>query len=217
MTTDHYGHGPCYPELVAVVMAGALHVITELTVSGFAGRVVNALLVLAFAAYLVWRAHRSPGALRHWGFRRDNLRPALGVHLGFATAGALVLLGIGAFLGRLALPATFFLTLLLYPLWGLAQQFALQNLIARNLTALGGRLPIALAASALFAASHYPRLELVALTFVGGVFFTLIYRRWPNLWAVALAHGLLGALAFYLILGEDPGTMILDAVGGRSS
>jgi len=42
------------------------------------------------------------------------------------------------------------------------------------------------------------------------LFFTPIYRRFPNLWAVGLAHGLLGALAFYLVLGEDPGADILQ-------
>jgi len=213
MTTESYGRRPSYSELLAVIAAGALHVVCELTISAFAGRVVNGVLVFAFAGYLIWRVSRDPVTLRRWGFRRDNLAPALIAHLGFALAGSLTLFAIGSIRGSLALPATFLVTLALYPLWGLAQQFALQNLIARNLAELRGSLPIALLASLLFAASHFPRWELVALTFAAGVPFTLIYRRFPNLWAVGLAHGILGSLAFYLVLGEDPGAMILGAIG----
>ena len=90
--------------------------------------------------------------------------------------------------GTLAVPATFWLTLGLYPIWGLAQQFALQNFIARNLVGMiPSSLGLALVAAALFSASHYPRMELVVLTLVGGIFFTWIYRRHPNLWAVGIA------------------------------
>ena len=67
----------------------------------------------------------------------------------------------------------------------------------------------------MFAASHYPRLELVVLTFVAGIFLTLIYRRAPNLWAIGIVHGLLGSLAFYIVLGEDPGAFILEFLFGR--
>ncbi|HVS66817.1 MAG TPA: CPBP family intramembrane glutamic endopeptidase [Thermoanaerobaculia bacterium] len=212
MTTEPYGRRPSYAELLAVIAAGALHVVCELAISAFAARVVNGILVSAFAGYLIWRVSRDRATLHHWGFRRDNLGPALLAHLGFASAGSLALIAIGSIRGTLALPATFVVTLALYPLWGLAQQFALQNLIARNLAALQGSLRIALLASILFAASHLPRWELVALTFAAGVPFTLIYRRFPNLWAVGLAHGVLGSLAFYLVLEEDPGAMILGAI-----
>ena len=72
---------------------------------------------------------------------------------------------------------------------------------------------VAFVASVLFSAAHYPQLQLVALTFVAGFFFTLIYLRHPNLWAVGVAHGVLGSLAFYIVVGEDPGAAILDALG----
>ena len=104
----------------------------------------------------------------------------------------------------------------LYPVWGIAQQFALQNLIANNLSGFISKpLGIAVLAATLFALSHYPRLELVALTFVAGVFFTLIYRKNPNLWAVGIAHGLLGSMAFYIVLQEDPGAVIIGFLMGR--
>ena len=72
---------------------------------------------------------------------------------------------------------------------------------------------LALVASLLFCGAHFPRLPLVALTFVAGFFFTLLYRREPNIWAVGIVHGLLGALFFYVVLQEDPGALVLQQLG----
>jgi len=202
---------PCTAELIAVVVAGIVHVATEVLISEPVAQAYSACISLAFGFYVIARSRRTAGTLRVWGMRGDNFGPALRAHLPFVAIGALVLIAYGATVGSLPLPATFWLTLALYPAWGIIQQFALQNLIARNLTGiLRNPLGLASAAALLFGASHYPRLDLVALSFVAGVFFTLIYRRYPNLWAVGIAHGILGSLAVYLVLQEDPGTALLN-------
>ena len=214
-TNGHHDR-PRYGELVAVLLAGLGHVIVEIGSSELVARGYNAVVSIAFVAYVAWRIPRTPGVLRTWGLRRDNFFPALRAHLGFVAVGASGLIVFAGIAGSLALPHTFWVTLALYPVWGLAQQFALQNLIARNLSAvLTAPAGLAIAAATLFALSHYPRLELVALTFVAGVVFTLIYRRYPNLWAVGIAHGTLGSLAVYLVLGEDPGAAIVAYLAGR--
>jgi membrane protease YdiL (CAAX protease family) len=218
--TSAYGRAPCYPELIAIVAAGAGHVALELSVSATVARVYNVIVPVAAIAYLVWRFRRTEGVARVWGMRLDNFGRALSAHAAFGVAGAIVLLVYGAFAGTARLPATFWLTLGLYPVWGIAQQFALQNLIARNLTDLAqgpvtGPAVTALVAATLFAASHYPRIELVVLTFAAGIVFTLIYRRLPNLWAVGIVHGLLGSLAYYVVLGEDPGAVIVRFLSGQ--
>jgi membrane protease YdiL (CAAX protease family) len=201
---------------VAVVCAGALHVLTELALSWRVAAAYNAGVALAFLVYVVWRGRRSPGALRAWGMRRDNLARALVAQLAFATIGAAVLVGFGAACGTLDVPPTIWLTLALYPAWSLAQQLALQSFVARNLAGwIRHPLALAIAASVLFSLSHVPEIELVVLTAVAGVFFTLIYRRLPNLWAVAIAHAILGTLAVYFVLGRDPGGAILDWLRSR--
>lgn len=211
-----YGSRPCYGELAAIVLAGAVHIAIELGRSAVAATAFNAMVSVAFLAYLVWRAGRTPGVLRYWGMRTDNLNRATLAQLPFFVAGVLVLASFGAATGSPGLPRTFWLTAALYPIWGIAQQFALQNMIANNVAGLAARpLAVAFVAAALFAASHFPQLELVALTFVAGIFFTWIYRRVPNLWVVGTAHGLLGSMAFYVVLREDPGSVILDFVVGR--
>lgn len=206
---------PAFGELLAIVGAGALHVIAELVLSESVALTLSAAAVAAYLSYIVWRARVTPGALRLWGLRRDNLLPAVRAQLAFVGVGGIALAALGSMLGRLAVPQTFWLTLALYPLWGTAQQFALQNLIARNLTGFTRNdIAIACIASALFGLSHYPRIDLALLTLAAGIPFTLIFRRWPNLWAVGIAHGILGTLAVYWVAGEDPGAMIVRVLSG---
>jgi len=213
MNIDRYGSGPCYWELVSIIAAGAIHVTAELLFSEAVSRVCNVVISLAFVGYVVWRVRTSPGVLRTWGMRTDNLAPAVVAHLGFAAFGALALFGLAGTTGSVEVPTSFWVTVVLYPIYGVIQQFALQNFIARNLRmTLSGPVAVAATAALLFGLSHFPRLDLVALAFVAGFFFTLIYQRFSNLWAVGLAHGLTAALAMYLVLGEDPGAEILNVV-----
>ncbi|MEJ2132101.1 MAG: hypothetical protein P8Y95_10890 [Gammaproteobacteria bacterium] len=216
MKTNTYIDGPCYGELALIVLAGAGHVTAELTFSESTALIYSAGVAVAFLGYLFWRALRTEGVLRSWGMRRDNFWPALRAQLIFVIFGAMALTGIAAVMGSLALPSTFWLVLVLYPVWGIAQQFALQNLIARNLAGvLSSPLAIAVVASMLFGLSHFPRIDLMLLTLGAVVYFTLIYRRLPNLWAVGIAHGILGALAVYLVVDEDPGAALLALVFQR--
>ena len=210
-----YLDGPTLGELVAVVAAGALHVVAELLLSESIALTSSAAAVAGYLTYVVWRARVTPGALTLWGLRRDNFLPALRAQLAFVAVAGVALAVIGAILGRVAVPRSFWLTLALYPLWGTAQQFALQNLIARNLLGFTrNEIAIACIASALFGLSHYPRIDLALLTLAAGVPFTLIFRRRPNLWAVGIAHGILGTLAVYWVAGEDPGALILGSLTG---
>jgi len=210
-----YGTRPCYGELAAILLVGLLHIVVELVYSAGAAIAYNIAVSIAFLAYLIWRIRRTPGVVRAWGFRTDNVKAATVAQLHFVAVGILALIAYAFVTKSPGLPRTFWLTVALYPVWGIAQQFALQNLIARNVAGLLSRpLVIALVAASLFAISHYPRLGLVALTFLAGIFFTLVYRKYPNLWVVGTAHGLLGSMAFYIVLQEDPGAVIIGFLMG---
>lgn len=204
---------PCYGELLAVICIGAGHVIVELAISLDAARIYNTVALSLGAAYLVWRAATTKGLLRQWGLRADNFRNALRCHSLFLAAATAGLVAWGAFSGRLVLSHTAWVVLLLYPFFGVAQQFILQNLIASNLSGLI-RQPLlcAFVAALLFGLSHLPRTSLVIFAFIAGFFLTLGYRRQPNLWAVGMIHGYLAALLFYFVLGKDPGARILESV-----
>jgi len=207
--SNAYADGPCYPELAAIIVVGLVHLVLELGVSEPVAWAYNAAISIVVSLDLLWRAWTSPRALPAWGMRRDNFLPALGAQAAFGALGAAVLIGIGFALGSVALPWGFWLTLAIYPVWGITQQFALQNLIGRHVAGfLRNPAAIAAVAAILFAVSHYPRNRLVMLTALSGFFFTLVYRRFPNLWAVGIMHGVLGTMAVYFVLGEDPGAAI---------
>ncbi len=189
-------------ELALVVALGAANVASEL-LPGTKTAVVAAgvvLWIVVLAAHL--RADR--GALRGWGLRADTLGraavPALLVGVPLLAAMA----GWGAAAGRFPPPRGFVLILLLYPVWGVVQQFLLEAILWSNLAA---RLPRGAAqplAAALFALSHLPDWPLAALTFPFALLTIEHYRRWPNLWVLGVAQGLLGTFAYYFLLGRNP-------------
>jgi hypothetical protein len=80
-----------------------------------------------------------------------------------------------------------------YVIWALEQQFLLnaffykrfENLIGDNTRAL-------LATAVLFSAVHIPNPVLVPATFLGGLFFVSVFRRFRNIYPLAVAHAMLG-------------------------
>jgi hypothetical protein len=190
-----------------MVLTGMLHVIMEvlLKVDEQWLRSYNTSVAILWALYILWRTRTTPGLARAWGFRFDNFLPAWQ-----RCVYAVVPATIGAFLygrvmGRLPLPDSFWLIVLLYPVYGIAQQVALQVLLNRNLRDLLPSLVIrAGVVSLLFSAAHIPNWGLVGLTWCAGAVFTWIYERHPNVLAIGVAHGFLGAVVYYLVLGIDP-------------
>jgi len=149
-----------------------------------AAQMYNVVVSLGFLAYLGWRATSTKNVFRIWGMRSDNFWTALHFQLRFGAVAVFLIFGFGLLVGSVSLPMTFWLTLGLYPVWGIAQQFALQNLIAKNLNGfLSHPVAVACASAMLFGMAHYPRGVLVLATILAGFFFTLIYQRFPNLWA----------------------------------
>jgi uncharacterized protein len=210
-----YESQPCYGELIAIISAGGLHVVAEVAVSTFAARLFNVGMAIGSLIYIIWRASRARYVLRVWGMQLTNFWPALKLQLAFGIPAMAFLVAYGIYSDSFPPPHTFWLAVILYPVWGIAQQFALQNLLARNLQIFVRPHPIrALLAAGLFALAHVPLMPIVMLTLVGGFFLTWIYTRRPNLWAVGSVHGVLGAMAFYFVLGKDPGGRIWEYLFG---
>jgi uncharacterized protein len=210
---------PSKIELGLVILTGAGHVAVEVATQGLRGAAdslnrpqhyYNLAACCLWGAYLVRRMIRTPAILRAWGFRTQGFIAAIKDSTVFFVFALVILLAYGQVMHRLALPQTFWLVLALYPLWGLAQQFALQALITTNLRKSVPVLPRrVLVAAFIFSAAHFPNYQLMVLTLVAGLVFTWIYERHRNLWAVGIVHGILGALAYYLVLGHDPGAEII--------
>lgn len=218
-------YGPNRMELAMAILTAVGHVTLELSADGLRGaapslnrpqHVYNLAVCVLWAGYVVFRAARwRANAATEWGFRRQGFWSAFRVCMGISLVAVPALTVYGHLAGHLPLPAEFWLVLLLYPLWGIAQQFALQALVTRNLRPFiessGMR---AVVAASMFSAAHFPNYSLMALTFPAGLVFTWVFERYRNLWAVGIFHGLLGALAYYSVLGENPGADLLRMLRG---
>ncbi len=152
-------------------------------------------LALALMIYSHRLHHETPQIL---GFTAHNFVRALKLLiLPMIIVGAL-LMGIGYFAHSLNFGQRFWLSLLLLPLWGLTQQYILQGFIYRRLQIILGaekKSLLIFLAALLFALVHAPNLPLMFLTLVGGLIWTWVYERAPNLWALGISHGVMSAIA----------------------
>ncbi len=193
-------------EIAAVLLTGAGKFIFMDGLGAKLPFIVGA--ILAWAAYVYYRHRRQPGILAYWGFRTDNFRTSFLGLLPLATVAVLVFAGVGYATGKLVLSWHLLPVLLLYPLWGVIQQFLVVGLVAGNLRDFERRRlpPAAVTASTaiLFAAVHWPARLLVASTFVLALVYVTLYLRRRNLWALGIYHGWLGGFFYFLVLGRDP-------------
>jgi membrane protease YdiL (CAAX protease family) len=96
-------------------------------------------------------------------------------------------------LHRLYGPLPVIAHILAYALWALMQQFILQVYVLVRMLRLGvSRLAAISLAAVLFAAAHIPNPVLMPVTLICGLITSLLYLRYRNLYAIALAHGILG-------------------------
>jgi hypothetical protein len=80
-----------------------------------------------------------------------------------------------------------------YIVWSLMQQFLLQSyFLLRLLRLLPGKAAPILAATGIFALAHLPNPILTPVTFVWGVIACLLFLRYRNIYALGLAHGIMG-------------------------
>ncbi len=213
-------HSGSWIELALVIATAAGHIVLEIVSQGLKGaagslnnpqQVYNLAACVAWGAYLLYRVCRQPQILHEWGLRKYDFLDALKPACIFCLMAVPLLLAYGVWKQHAPLPASFWLLIILYPLWGIAQQFALQNLVTRNLRPyIHGRLWRAVAATVLFSLAHFPNYWLMALVIPAGIVFTWIFERHRNLWAIGIIHGILGSVAYYLVLGEDPGAQLIQ-------
>jgi membrane protease YdiL (CAAX protease family) len=160
---------------------------------------------IALVVYALFVVHRRADSWTDLGFRTDNLRAALLPFSAATLAAGLCIVVWAQVHGRAHWGREAVILLALYPAWAVAQQVAFQGLLHRRLMVLlrSSVLQVLITATA-FAAVHFGNPTLVALTFAAGVLWSLLYRRWPNIWLLGASHSLLAALAYPLILGDKP-------------
>jgi hypothetical protein len=48
-----------------------------------------------------------------------------------------------------------------------------------------------------------PSIKLTLVCFAGGIISSYIFLKYPNIIPLGIAHGILAAMVYYLILGKD--------------
>jgi hypothetical protein len=160
-----------------------------------------------WAAFVAIRVRRDRSVLRDWGFGTDNFWPA--------SAACALLFGIGA--AAMGLTAAYQRTFtfpihtlalfLIYPIWGVIQQFLALGIVVANLeriVALRHR-PwlIIFGVAALFGLIHIYDWRLAAATCLFELAAIPIFMRFHNLWPICIVQGWLGALFYLWVLHED--------------
>lgn len=133
---------------------------------------------------------RCSSGWHEWGFSWADFFPGLRLALLFTAPALLLIFFAGLTLRSLAgreHPAQDLTGLFL---WALAQQFALQTIIFRELRKQFTTGRAILAAALIFSALHLPNPFLLVVTFCGALLWCWIYSRHPNLLPLALSHSL---------------------------
>lgn len=190
-------------ELALLLLTGGLFLVFE---NVFDAKLPFLAAILpAWGLYAALRLGRTPGTADAWGLGRKGFAEASREAAGWLAVGVGGLLVYRLLLGWRPLPAGASLVFLVYPLWALAQQFALQALVAGNLDRLGApRAWVIAVSAALFGLAHLPDWPLVGLCAAAGSVWTALFLRTRNLWPLAVCHAWMGALAYYWILERDP-------------
>lgn len=196
---------PDYFALGAAAATAGLH----LFLRGTAAAPVYIIFACVFwLAFVLWRGRSRPGTLRRWGFRADNLREASRTPLLLLVVSAAVFAGVGIARGTFSLPVQLPALLLLYPVWGVVQQFLVLGIVVGNLARIPlfdrHRFILVALGSAIFGAVHFPSPLLVAGTTVLAFLYVPLYLRHRNLWPLGFVHGWVGSLFYLWVLGINP-------------
>lgn len=101
----------------------------------------------------------------------------------------------------------FIFVLILYPLWGIIQQYIMLEVVFKLVERLyGGKASyytLMFSVSALFSIIHYPSTFLMIFTFCLEVLFIHIYFRWHNLTAIGIAHGWIATFVLFFVMERD--------------
>jgi hypothetical protein len=195
------------PDRLALVGAAVTAVLSFTQLADAPGSVFIIGACLFWAVFVAGRAWQGPGVFRAWGFRADNLLVASVLPAGVFVAGAGCLAILGFRQGTFRFPAHALPLFLVYPVWGVIQQFLMLGVVASNLERIDGlgrrKVLIVLIVALIFGLIHIFNLRLVVATFVLELLIVPLYLWQRNLWPLGVLHGWLGGLFYLWVENRD--------------
>ena len=160
--------------------------------------------VLFWSVYILCKKDK----LSEWGLDTKNIRSSFLVS---TTYFVVVLIGIILYLkiinnSNIIVNQNFMITLVLYLLWGILQQFIIQSMIIRNIKNIfniNNTILLLLLGAVLFSIVHINDKTLLILTFFMGLIWTHIYLEHKNIIPIGIYHGILGTIYYYWIIKKD--------------
>lgn len=164
--------------------------------------------IIFWVCYIIYRSREKPGVLKYWGFRTDNFSTVLKKVLPFGLIAIISFIGIGLYNDTINFTWHIVPILILYPVWGIIQQFLLIALTAGNMHDMKryhlNKWIIITISAVLFALVHYPFIWLIAATFLLALFYGSIYLKDRNIYVLGIFHGWLAAVFYYTVIDRDP-------------
>lgn len=170
--------------------------------------------IVGWLGYVIYRYRQEPDILKYWGLATDDFQKSFLQLLPIALACVVIFVGAGFYFQTEVLDWSLVFILLLYPIWGILQQFLVLGIYSRNLSdGWGGERSEAMViglTAVLFAIIHYPSPMLVGATFLLAIVYCWLFLRGSSILALGIYHGWLGGVFFYTVLGRNPW---LEALG----
>jgi membrane protease YdiL (CAAX protease family) len=202
-------------EIIAVLITGAGKFVFMDWLNWRAFYVVGACLF--WIGFVLYRYKKDATILEYWGFTKTNFKDTFLMLLPLGIISVATFFIIGNHFGTIIINKNIIPILLLYPVWGVIQQFIVVALVAGNLRDMDNikisKWAIILLTSLVFAVVHFPFLTLVGGTFLLALVYTTVYLKKKNLYVLGLYHGWLGAFYFYTIVGRDPWAEVFGVLG----
>lgn len=153
-------------------------------------------------------------SLKSVGLRFDNLNMAFSATISIFILTLVLFLIANIFLsykckGRINLrhkivQKNFFKSLLLYPLWGIVQQFLVLGFFYYYVSSLFGVGWLSFFTTVFFFSTiHFPNIKFMIFTFLGEVLILYFFTLVPNIIILGIYHGIFGTLFYYLFLSDD--------------
>lgn len=164
--------------------------------------------IVFWIGYIFYQKNKDSNILSYWGLTTRNFKQTFLELLPLAILSILLFIFLGNKMGTNILNQDILPLLLIYPLWGIIQQFIMIGILSKNLKTLNQiKIPdylIVLITAMVFAVVHFPFLLLVIGTFFLAMVYTILYLHDRNLIVMGIYHGWIGAFFFYTILERNP-------------
>jgi hypothetical protein len=200
------GPPPDWVALVGTAVTIALHLALAATTAGPSVPFIVGACVF-WTAFVVVRARQDRNAFRAWGFRTDNLGRASVIPAVLFLVAAGGMMAYAALSGTLRFPPHTLLLFLVYPAWGVVQQFLALGIVVTNLERVEGlrghRAVVVLVGAVLFGLVHVYDARLVGGTMLLELVIISLFLAYRNVWPLGLLHGWLGGLFYLWALNRD--------------